>query len=325
MSAKTHPRLVGAFVLGAIALVLAAIVFLSSGGWLADRSRFVVFFPGSVKGLQMGSEITFRGVRVGEVIEVSAFQTGLPDNPIQIEVVCEFYGKVVRPPEGAPDPYDGLDEEELVARLIEQGIRARMMSASLLTGQKYIELDFIPDDPARLAGLSRRYPEIPTSPTAIEKVGERIEALMQKIAEVPLDQVVENVQQAIRAARELLESPELKGTLKGAERAATSIDSTLAEARETLKTTREVIENLGKETDGLGDDVSQTLAELRTRLARTEETFEALESTLRGTDDARMDVSATLVELERALKSFRNLAEYIQTHPEALLQGKEKK
>jgi paraquat-inducible protein B len=325
MSVKTHPRLIGGFVLGAVALILVAIVFLSSGGWLQQRDRFVVFFPGSVKGLQTGSEVTFRGVRVGEVIEVTPFQTGLPENPIQIEVVCEFYGDVIDLPEGVEDPYDGLDQEELVALLIEQGARARMMSASLLTGQKYIEIDFMPDEPARLAGLSRRYPEIPTSPTAIEKVGERMEALMQKIAEVPLDQVVENVQQAIRAARELLESPELKGTLKGAERAATSIDSTLAEARETLKTTREVIENLGKETDGLGDDVSQTLAELRTRLARTEETFEALESTLRGTDDARMDVSATLVELERALKSFRNLAEYIQTHPEALLQGKEKK
>ena len=71
--------------------------------------------------------------------------------------------------------------------------------------------------------------------------------------------------------------------------------------------------------------MSQTLAELRTRLARTEKTFESLEATLRGADDARMDVSVTLVELERALRSFRNLAEYIQTHPEAILQGKEKK
>jgi paraquat-inducible protein B len=91
-----------------------------------------------------------------------------------------------------------------------------------------------------------------------------------------------------------------------------------------MKSAREVIENLGKETDGLGDDVGKTLAELRTRLARTEKTFEALEATLRGADDARVDATETLLELERALKAFRNLAEYIQTHPEAILQGKEK-
>jgi paraquat-inducible protein B len=325
MSVKTHPRLVGAFVLGAVALVLAAIVFLSSGALFEQRDRFVVFFPGSVKGLQRGSGVTFRGVRVGEVIEVSAFQTGLPDDPIQIEVISEFYGDVIEAPEGVANPYAGLDQEEAVALLIEQGIRARMMSASLLTGQKYIELDFMPNEPARLAGLSRRYPEIPTTPTAMEKLGERIEDLMNKLAEVPLDQVVENVQKAIRAARELLESEDIKGALESAHRGAQSIEPTLAEARKTLKAAREVIENLGDETSGLGDDVSQTLAELRERLERTEKTFEALEATLRGTDDARMDASETLLELKRALKAFRNLAEYIQTHPEALLQGKEKK
>jgi paraquat-inducible protein B len=325
MSAKTHPRLVGAFVLGAVALVLAAIVFLSSGAFLQQRDRFVVFFPGSVMGLQRGSGVTFRGVRVGEVIEVSAFQTGLPDDPIQIEVICEFYGDVIEVPEGVANPYEGLDQVEVTALLIEQGIRARMMSASLLTGQKYIELDFLPDQEARLAGLSRRYPEIPTTPTAIEKVGERIEALMNKIAEVPLDQVVENVQITIRAARELLESPELKGTLEGAQRVVRSIELTVAEARETLKTAREVIENLGKETEDLGDEVKGAVADLRERLARTEKTFETLEATLRGADDARVDIAETLNELERALQAFRNLAEYIETHPEALLQGKEKK
>jgi paraquat-inducible protein B len=307
-----------------VALVLAAIVLLSSGALFEQRDRFVVFFPGSVKGLQTGSQVTFRGVRVGEVVEVDAFRTGLPDNPIQIEVVCEFYGNVIDTPEGVANPYEGLDQEEITALLIEQGIRARMMSASLLTGQKYIEMDFLPDEPARLAGLSRRYPEIPTTPTAMEKLGERIEDLMNKLAEVPLDKVVENVQMAIRAAREILESDDLKGFFEGAHEGAAEIEPTLTEARKTLKSAREVVENLGKETDGLGDDVSQTLAELRDRLARTEETFETLEATLRGADDARVDASETLVELERALKAFRALAEYIQTHPEALLQGKEK-
>jgi paraquat-inducible protein B len=325
MSAKTHPRLIGAFVLGAIALVLIAIVFLSSGAFFKQRDLFVVFFPGSVKGLQTGSQVTFRGVRVGEVVEVSAFLTGLPDNPIQIEVVCEFYGDVVETPEGVVDPFEGVDPEVLVARLIEQGIRARMMSASLLTGQKYIELDFMPDDPARLVGMSRRYPEIPTTPTAIEKLSERIEELMSKLAEIPLGKVLENVQMAIRALREILESPDLKGTLEGANRGAAAIAPTLAEVRETLKKAREVIGDLGGNVDGVSEDVSKTMAELRERLERTEATFDALEATLHGADDARMNASEMLLELERALKAFRNLVDYVQTHPEAILQGKEKK
>lgn len=325
MSAKAHPRLIGVFVLGAVALVLASIVFLSSATLFQQRDRFVVFFPGSVKGLQTGSAVTFRGVRVGEVVEVSAFQTGQPDNPIQIEVVGEFYGNVVKPPEGMADPYEGLDAAERVALLVEQGIRARMKSASLLTGQKDIEMDFMPDEPARFVGASGRYPEIPTTPTAIEKLGDRIEDLMNKLAEVPLDEVVDNVQKAIQALRDLLESPELKGAFQRAQEGAAQIEPTLVEAQATLKTAREAIDSLANNAEGVSEDARKTLTELRRRLERSEETFAALEATLRGADDARMGASETLVELERALKALRNLVNYVQTHPEAILQGKEKK
>ena len=133
------------------------------------------------------------------------------------------------------------------------------------------------------------------------------------------------MQKAIRALRELLESPDLKGTLEGTHSGAKAVEPTLAELRTTLKKTREVIEKLGTDASGVTTGVNETLAELRVRLERTEQTFEALEATLNGADDARMDASETLIELERALKAFRSLTEYIQTHPEALIQGKEKK
>ena len=76
MSARTHPRLVGAFVLGAVALLLAAIAALTSGDWLAAKERFTVFFPGSVRGLNPGAAVTFRGIKVGEVKGVTPFLTG---------------------------------------------------------------------------------------------------------------------------------------------------------------------------------------------------------------------------------------------------------
>jgi len=107
VSARTHPRLVGAFVLGAIALVLGAIVVLTSGGF-EHRDRFTVFFPGSVSGLNPGSPVTFRGVKMGEVVKVSPILTGRSDDPIQIEVVIEFYGDVLEAPPGVANPYRSL-------------------------------------------------------------------------------------------------------------------------------------------------------------------------------------------------------------------------
>ena len=79
MSQKTHPRAVGAFVLGAIALVLGAIVLLSSGNWFEPKSLFTVFFPGSVRGLNKGD------IRRGDV-------AGPVDKPPK--VVKEFSAQI---------------------------------------------------------------------------------------------------------------------------------------------------------------------------------------------------------------------------------------
>src|SRR5262249_48838597 len=96
VSARIHARAVGGFVLGAVALGVAAILALSSGNWLARRDRFSVYFPGSVKGLTQGAPVTFRGVKVGEVYDVQAILTERPEAPIQIEVVIEIQHSLVK-------------------------------------------------------------------------------------------------------------------------------------------------------------------------------------------------------------------------------------
>ncbi len=202
MSQKTHPRAVGVFVLGAIALVLAAIVLLSSGNWFEPKSMFTVFFPGSVRGLNKGAAVTFRGVKIGEVKDVTAFLTGQDQPPIQIEVVIEIRTNVVEVPEGVARPFAGADPDSLARGLIERGVRARMMSQSMLTGQKYIDLDFLPKEPARLAGLRRNYPELPTTPTAMERLEDRADDFFDKLADLPLDQALEDLRKALQSLRE---------------------------------------------------------------------------------------------------------------------------
>ncbi len=73
-----------------------------------------------------------------------------------------------------------------------------MLSQSLLTGQKYIDLDFLPNEKARFAGLSRRYPELPTTTTAMEKLSQKGEELVDKLAALPVDQMLEDLRQALQ-------------------------------------------------------------------------------------------------------------------------------
>lgn len=324
MSQKTHPRAVGAFVLGAIALLLAAIVLLSSGNWFEPKNRFTVFFPGSVRGLNNGAPVTFRGVKIGEVQEVTAFLSGRDDVPIQIEVVIETRTRVIEAPEGVARPFAGMTSEQIAQGLIARGVRARMMSQSLLTGQKYIELDFLPGEPARLAGIKRLYPELPTTPTAMERLGDQAETFFAKLADLPLDQMLDDLRGALQSMREVLASPDLKGALAGAHRATRELSPTLQDARAAIADARGLIRELETKAKGLGGDAGTTLERMRDTLDKAERTLESLDRTLAGADDTRVRASETLAELERAMKAIRNLVDYIQTHPEAVLQGKPK-
>ena len=325
MSQKTHPRAIGAFVLGAVALLLAAIVLLSSGNWFEPKALFTVFFPGSVRGLDKGAPVTFRGVKVGEVKDVNAFLSGRDETPIQIEVVVEVRTRVVEAPEGFARPFEAANPEELAQGLIKRGVRARMLSQSLLTGQKYIDLDFLPQEPARFAGIKRRYPELPTTPTAMEKLGDRAETFFAKLADLPLDQMLEDLRGALQSLREVLSSPDLKGTLAGAHRATRTLEPTLVEARATIADARRLIGELQAKAQDVGGDARTTLAEMRDTLDKAERTLESLDRTLTGADDTRLRAAETLGELESAMKAIRNLVDYIQTHPEAVLLGKPRK
>jgi paraquat-inducible protein B len=269
--------------------------------------------------------VTFRGVKVGEVEDVKAFLTGRPRPLIQIEVVIEIQGGVVEVPEGQGVPpafAKSATREEFAQGLLERGIRARMMSASLLTGQRYIDLDFLPDEKPRFAGLRARYPELPTIPTAMERIGDRAEVFLAKLADLPLDQMLEDVRKALQAAREVLESRDLRQAFAAANRSAGKMEATLDQMHTALHTADEALGALRNETTPTADEARQTLRSLREAASRAEESLDLLKGTLRGTDDTRMTAAQALTEMTHTLRALRNLVDYIQTHPEAFVQGK---
>lgn len=308
-----------------IGLVLAAVALLSSGGWWVEKHRFAVFFPGSVRGLNPGSTVSFRGVKIGEVSEVSAFLTGKAEQPFQIEVVLEIRGKLVQVPDGVTGPFDGLRGQALADELIRHGVRARMLSASLLTGQRYIELDFQPEQEARLAGLSHGFPELPTTPTSLEQLGERAEEFMDKLAELPLARMLDDVRTGFEGLSQTFQSKELRSAFTTADRSMKQIEPTLVEARASMKDIEALIRTIQEEATSTGKASRASLDRLGATLDRADQATATLNETLRGGDDARVEATRVLEELHQTLLVLRNLAEYVQTHPEALVIGKEGK
>jgi phospholipid/cholesterol/gamma-HCH transport system substrate-binding protein len=162
---KASPTVIGAFVVGAIALIVIGLLVFGGANWFAKRNTFIAYFPGSVKGLRVGAPVDFRGVNIGQVTDIRvAFNP--KDITARIPVVLQL----------DPSRIDVVgvartgSDKEFVERMIQAGFRAQLQSQSFLTGLLFVNLDFEPDTPVRLVGGAQPYPELPTIPSGLEQL-----------------------------------------------------------------------------------------------------------------------------------------------------------
>ena len=221
MSEKANPRQTGLFVIGALVLVVAAVLALSSGQWFKQHDRFVAFFDGSVKGLQVGAPVTFSGVQIGEVKAVYAIFAGegsqapADDLDIRIEVVFDLDTSVIHDPFQLTRPFRDWDTWQLAEWAAERGFVASLATQSLLTGLMYIDLEIRPGEQHALTGLSTRYPEFPTRKTGLAKIQERLTVLVDEISRLPVEEIGEEFVATLQAMRRLAESPEIPEAFAG--------------------------------------------------------------------------------------------------------------
>jgi ABC-type transporter Mla subunit MlaD len=163
-SRRANPRMIGAFVIGGIGLLVAAALIFGSFSFFQTTRRFVVFLEGSVDGLTVGSPVLFRGVPLGQVVEI-----GIRYDPTQksfeIPVIIQVRPDVIQKysPPSTLDP-TGLQQ------LIDQGLRARLESASLVTGSQVVQLNFYPGTPVKLVKTDLPYYQIPALPSPTQEL-----------------------------------------------------------------------------------------------------------------------------------------------------------
>ena len=334
MSKKADPRIIGAFVVGAVVLAVAGTIIFAGGEFFREEVEFVAHFQGSVGGLDPGAQVRFRGVPVGRVERIVAEYH--PDAESEDDMRIVVHLVIVR---GSVEVHGqrpgGDDVEEGVQHLIEEGMRAQLVLDSLITGKLFVALDLHPDTEVRLLNPPGSKPtELPTIPTGFQQ-------LQQKIEELHLEELFGNANRAVANLADRLESPEV-------ERMVTSADSALNELDQILKKTNQEIDGVVERLNGalakaeetlevyrgLGDEeVRLALTELeeeieplaqavRDTLARVESTAAELQSAFTRNSELRLSIARTLEELGDAIRSIRVLANYLERHPEALLRGK---
>ena len=347
MARQTSSVVIGAFVLGAVLLAVAAAVVLSGGWFWRHGATHVAFFDGSLDGLDVGAPVTFNGVRIGSVTDVRVVIE--PDGTsIRTPVVFEIDVRRLHEAGGGrltvergPHGLDGL---------IRRGLRARLEMQSVVTGQRVVALNFYPDTPARFIG-SKRYPEVPTVPSTIDTLTRTLQSL-------PIDTLVAETIRAMRSVEALASAPEVRSALGKLDRVlgnvdalvrtvhgrvdplATAVEETAAVARTAMADAQAAITRLAPaasdtlaEYQKLAQDarkaVAHTDAEIgsvaaaaRTTLADAQGVLGDARGVLGDDSPVRDDLTKTLHEMTRTARALRTLADSLEQHPEALLLGK---
>lgn len=333
-SRRANPFVIGAFVVGALAALAVALIALPGRHWFERPQRVVMFFSGSVFGLQKGAPVVFRGVRVGNVTDISVRYEAQTDS-FAIPVMAELDDDAVRGLEGR---FTHDDIGHALPLLIKRGLTAQLGTQSLVTGQLYVDLDFRSKPPGVLHGGDHDgATEIPTSATAFQ-------ALKNQLESVDVRKILDDLSQIANSARALVAAPELRQGLQdfaATARHARQLAAVLEQRAQPLtRGAEQAMASVGRAGDkvataadklGQGADKAGALLDpqgpVATDLQRTLAELQRAGASLREATDRDgpllQQSDRTLRDLSAAARALRELARTLDAQPEALLRGRQ--
>jgi len=338
MSKEVNRIAIGGFVVGGLGLAVLAILLFGSGKFFQKKSMQVMFFEGSVQGLDVGSPVKFRGVDIGTVKRIEL--TINPDNlefyvPVYVEIfsnkISILGGKKV----------EGIDERGVIDALVNKmGLRAQLQMESLLTGQLFIDYDFYQDTPIRKVGLEKKVYEVPTIPTALQMLTDTLEQFVDDLRKANFQEIVNNIAETVKGTNDLMNSVDLRDsvahlnmTLREMEKFSKHADELVAKVNgrfdsvtdnfeAAMDETRKMVHNVDNRVDPLATDIESALAAMQTSFAKAEGVMIEAQKLISENSGLRQEIMVTLESLSDASRSLEELMEYLQQHPESIITGK---
>ncbi|HEY3910278.1 MAG TPA: MlaD family protein [Stellaceae bacterium] len=264
----------------------------------------VSYFPGSVSGLGPGSPVTIHGLVVGHVTDVRLVYDKEKDAvlaPVRFEVEPErVLGVGVRV---FKNPAEG------VAALLQKGLRATVQSASLITGQQQVALDFLPNAPPVKVASEDGYFVLPTAPGGgFAGLQASANDLLDKVNAIPFDQIGKNLDGILKSVNDLASGPQMRDAL-----------SKLAA---TLATADAFTQNLNRGTAPAFKQLPQMAAQLQKTVNNANKLLVSLDSGYGNNTRFNRDMERLLAQTNDAVASIRALADLLARHPEALIKGR---
>jgi paraquat-inducible protein B len=235
-------------------------------------SRFVAEFDDSVRGLTVGAPLDFRGITIGDV---SGIYTRFDRDARKLSIVVEvafyperFTNRYESGPTGGPVVKNSRDFADY---LVSKGLRLQLRTGNLLTGQRYLAVDFFPDAPKAKIDWSKNPPQYPTVPNTLQSLQDSMSRLAAKLNTIPFEAIGKNTQQTLQSANTLLTHLD-KDVVPSAKDALTAAQGTMTSANSALQPDSVLQQNVA---DAMGQ-LAQTAAAVRTLADYLERHPEAL-------------------------------------------------
>ncbi len=251
------------------------------------RQEFVTYFESSVSGLSPGAAVEFYGIQVGTV---KAVDLDLDPDKATVRARVRFEIQPER-----IEPTEKVQQEDPVAvatRLVQHGMRVSLATASYLTGSQVLSLNFDPDAPkAELTKVGDDW-VVPSEGGGLDTILSTVGNISAKLDRLPLDQIGQNLNTTLRSA---------SGAMTSLQELATRANSGLSPALARLPA---------------------IIASVQDAVIRANHVFGSLDTGYGYNSQFQRDIDRALMEVGDTARSIRQLADFLDRHPEALIRGR---
>lgn len=321
---RLNPFLLGAFIVGAVVLIVIALLFLGSANLFHPTTHFIFYLQKSAEGVDAGTAVNLEGLRVGEVNKVRI----LYDHDRRhsyVAVNCRIDRNRLYDATGKKI---NLRDTAVLQQLISDGLVAEIDTAGVV-GAKLVELEFYPSSsavPKIPAGLpATSYPVIPAAPSkmsqivddasdivaqvrqadipgAVRKLEEVLDSTHRQIGQLQTNQLASHISSAADSISAFMKSPDLRDSLLHIRSAAADLQAMITNVNARVPTVASNLNTTLVGADATARNLRDFLA-LRNQLG--EQTWELLD------------------QLDQAARSIKELADFLERHPNALIAGRQ--
>ena len=267
------------------------------------RIRFVLFFDGSVRGLKKNAPVEFKGIKVGQVTDIR-LEFDQQDTSFRIPVLIEIEPEriMARGESGAIGPKNLLDD------LVQRGLRARLQTGNLLTGQLFVELDMHPDTKIKLVSAAGEIPELPTIPASLAEITASVKGVLENVNRLDFGKINAELVGALEGANRLTNGPEIRASLR--------------ELQLALSTFRAMAQNLDRRVEPIADNLDKTLTAGRIAVRKAQGTLRLVDDVLKSGSPIQSSYIELADELTETARSIKTLVDMLARNPEAFIFGK---